>query len=119
MKKCRHMTIQSTSWVKLLLQKRMLLILALGFASGLPLGLSASTLQAWYAVDGVDIVTIGFLALVGQPYVYKFMWAPFMDKWQIPLLGRRRGWMLVIQVGLIITLVVMSGLKPSDYPYQL
>lgn len=112
---------KNAPWLKLLLQKRMLLVLALGFASGLPLGLSGTTLQAWYAVDGVDIVTIGFLGLVGQPYVYKFLWAPFMDKWRISAfhLGRRREWMLACQLGLIVTLCTMALLNPLEYPYLL
>lgn len=106
-------------WLKVLLQKRMLLVLALGFVSGLPLGLSGTALQAWYAMDGVDVVTIGFLALVGQPYVYKFLWAPFMDKWRVPYLGRRRGWMLATQIGLIAVLCLMALSNPSAAPYQL
>lgn len=105
--------------LRLLMQKRMLLILLLGFASGLPLGLSGAALQAWYAFDGVDIVTIGFLGLVGQPYVYKFIWAPFMDKWQMPFLGRRRGWMLTTQIGLIVTLCLMAMIRPAEHPYLL
>ncbi|MBI2792004.1 MAG: MFS transporter [Gammaproteobacteria bacterium] len=106
-------------WLRLLFQKRMLLILALGFVSGLPLGLSGTALQAWYAIDGVDVVTIGFLALVGQPYVYKFIWAPLMDKWRLPYLGRRRGWMLTTQIGLIGVLCLMAMMDPKSDPYML
>ena len=97
----------------------MLLILVLGFVSGLPLGLTGTTLQAWYTVEGVDIVTIGFLSLVGQPYVYKFLWAPFMDKWRLPFLGLRRGWMLATQCALIISLLAMAFTQPSQEPYYL
>jgi len=110
---------QKPEWLKVLLQKRMLLVLALGFVSGLPLGLSGTALQAWYAIDGVDVVTIGFLALVGQPYVYKFIWAPFMDKWRVPYLGRRRGWMLITQISLIVVLCFMALSSPQAAPYQL
>ena len=110
---------QKPEWLKVLLQKRMLLVLALGFVSGLPLGLSGTALQAWYAIDGVDVVTIGFLALVGQPYVYKFIWAPFMDKWRVPYLGRRRGWMLITQISLIVVLCLMALSSPQAAPYQL
>ncbi len=107
------------TWLSLLMQKRMLLILLLGFVSGLPLGLSGTALQAWYAMDGVDVVTIGFLALVGQPYVYKFIWAPMMDKYRLPFLGLRRGWMLASQIGLIGVLCAMALLNPTSAPYQL
>ncbi|MGD9592728.1 MAG: MFS transporter [Candidatus Berkiella sp.] len=97
----------------------MFLILLLGFVSGLPLGLTGTALQAWYAMDGVDVVTIGFLALVGQPYVYKFLWAPMMDKYRLPFLGLRRGWMLTTQIGLIGVLCLMALLDPLSAPYQL
>ncbi len=107
------------TWLNLLLQKKMLLILLLGFASGLPLGLSASTLQAWYAMDGVNMVTIGFLALVGQPYVYKFLWSPVLDKYRLPFLGLRRGWMIATQLAIILVLVLMSFMQPATSPYQL
>lgn len=105
-----------TPWYQLLFNKRMLLILVLGFVSGLPLGLTASTLQAWYAMDGVSVVTIGFLALVGQPYVYKFIWSPILDKWRLPFLGLRRGWMLVTQLGLIGLLCWMAMMSPQQDP---
>lgn len=110
---------KTPEWLNLLLQKKMLLILLLGFASGLPLGLSASTLQAWYAMDGVNMVTIGFLALVGQPYVYKFLWSPVLDKYRLPFLGLRRGWMITTQVSIIVVLVLMSFMQPATSPYQL
>lgn len=106
-------------WMALLFQKRMLLILALGLASGLPLGLSGATLQAWYATEGVDIVTIGFLGLVGQPYVYKFLWAPMMDKYRLPFLGLRRGWMISMQLTLIALLITIATFDPLTQPYQL
>ncbi|HRE32343.1 MAG TPA: MFS transporter, partial [Candidatus Berkiella sp.] len=94
-------------------------ILLLGFASGLPLGLSGSTLQAWYALDEVNMVTIGFLALVGQPYVYKFLWSPVLDKYRLPFLGLRRGWMITMQLGIIVVLVLMAMMKPAVEPYHL
>src|SRR3990167_9890979 len=74
--------------------RKIALLLVLGFASGLPLALTAGTLQAWLAADNVDIVAIGWFALVGQPYTYKFLWAPLMDRYAPPFLGRRRGWLL-------------------------
>src|SRR5271170_1987001 len=84
------------------------LLLLLGFASGLPLALTAGTLQAWLAAANVDIVAIGWFALVGQPYTYKFLWAPLMDRYVPPFLGRRRGWLLVTQVLLVLAILAMA-----------
>jgi PAT family beta-lactamase induction signal transducer AmpG len=99
------------------LQRRLWLTLILGFSSGLPLGLTGTTLQAWYTVEQVDIVTIGMLALIGQPYVYKFLWAPFLDRFVVPFgKGRRRGWILLTQFMLIFLLVLMSQLSPATQP---
>lgn len=109
---------KNKGWISYLFQKRMLLILCLGFASGLPLGLSGATLQAWYAYSGSSIVLIGALTLIGQPYVYKYLWAPLIDKWQLPF-GRRKGWMIFSQFALIVILCMMAMLNPRDYPYQL
>ena len=89
------------------------LLLLLGFASGLPLALTAGTLQAWLAADNVDIVAIGWFALVGQPYTYKFLWAPLMDRYAPPFLGRRRGWLLVTQVLLAAAIAFMGTLTPA------
>lgn len=97
------------------LNSRLLTVLFLGFSSGLPLALTSSTLQAWFTVSGIDLVTIGALTLVAQPYVYKFLWAPLMDRFVPPLLGRRRGWMLLTQCSLIITIAAMAFLNPIHY----
>lgn len=102
--------------ISLIFNKKMMLILAFGFASGLPLGLSGATLQTWYKVEGVSIVTIGLLALVGQPYVYKFIWAPLMDNVLLPWGGRRRGWMIITQFGIMGTLLLMACLSPALMP---
>lgn len=104
----------------LLFQRRLWLILILGFSGGLPLGLTSTTLQAWYTVEHADIVVIGMLALIGQPYVYKFLWAPFLDRFILPFgKGRRRGWILFTQLGLILLIGVMSQLNPTQYPVLL
>ena len=95
------------------------LLLLLGFASGLPLALTAGTLQAWLAAENVDIVAIGWFALVGQPYTYKFFWAPFMDRYVPPFLGRRRGWLLVTQLGLAAAIAFMGTLSPADSAWLL
>ncbi|RUM86974.1 MAG: muropeptide transporter AmpG [Thermodesulfatator sp.] len=86
----------------------------MGFASGLPLALSGGTLQAWLTVAGVDIKTIGLFSMVGIPYTLKFVWSPVMDRFNIPLLGRRRGWILLCQVFIILITAAMAMLNPSS-----
>ncbi|KAG1254801.1 hypothetical protein G6F68_010677 [Rhizopus microsporus] len=88
-------------------------LLVLGFASGLPLALTSGTLQAWATVEGVPLQEIGFLTLVGTAYTIKFLWAPLVDRFVPPLLGRRRGWMLVTQLLLAVTIMAMGMLSPS------
>ncbi len=95
---------------------RLAAVLFLGFASGLPLALTGQAMQAWLTVDGVDIATIGFLGLVGVPYTFKFLWAPLMDRFEPPFLGRRRGWLVLTQLALAGMLWWMSGLTPAAQP---
>jgi len=95
---------------------RLTAVLLLGFASGLPLALTGQALQAWLAVDGVNIATIGFFGLVGVPYTFKFLWAPLMDRFEPPWLGRRRGWVVLTQASLALILFAMSSLSPSRQP---
>ena len=78
--------------------KRMAAVLVLSFASGLPYNLTGFTVQAWLASAGLDIKTIGIFSLVGLPYIFKFLWAPLLDRYLPPLLGRRRGWILIYQI---------------------
>jgi len=85
----------------------------LAFASGLPLALTGQAMQAWLSQDGVDIATIGFLSLVGLPYTFKFLWAPLMDRFELPLLGRRRGWLVVTQLLLAAGLLAMASTSPG------
>ncbi len=99
--------------------KRIFLLLLLGFSSGLPLALTGATLQAWLAVEGIDIQAIGWFTLVGQPYVYKFLWAPLMDRYSIPLLGRRRGWLLATQAALLVAIACMGTVSPKEAPFLL
>ncbi|PHM40040.1 transporter [Xenorhabdus mauleonii] len=94
-------------------------LLLLGFASGLPLALTAGTLQAWMTVENIDIKTIGFFTLVGQAYVFKFLWAPAMDRYSPSFLGRRRGWMLITQLLLIVCIAAMGVLQPSQHLWWL
>lgn len=107
-----------SAWQLVLRDRRVGLMLWLGFASGLPLALTSGTLQAWMTVEGVSLTAIGFATLVGQAYVFKFLWAPAMDRFTPPsfgrALGRRRGWLLITQLLLIAGLVLMSTLSPRD-----
>lgn len=88
-------------------------MLALGFSSGLPLALTGGTLQAWATVAGVSLQDIGFLTLVGTAYTLKFLWAPLVDRYAVPLLGRRRGWMLATQLALAAGIAGMGLLSPD------
>ncbi|HET7675678.1 MAG TPA: MFS transporter [Gammaproteobacteria bacterium] len=101
---------------QLFTNRRVAVTLFLGFSSGLPLALTRNTLQAWFTVSGISIVTIGALTLVAQPYVWKFVWAPLMDRYVPPFLGRRRGWMLVTQVGLLLAIGAMAFMHPATTP---
>jgi PAT family beta-lactamase induction signal transducer AmpG len=88
-------------------------ILVLGFASGLPLALTGVALQAWLTMDGLDLAQIGFLSLLGLPYTFKFLWAPLMDRVDLPWLGRRRGWVVLTQLLLAVALLALAGVSPS------
>ena len=93
---------------------RLVAVTVLGFASGLPLALTGQAMQAWLTADGVDIATIGFLSLVGLPYTFKFLWAPLMDRFEPPWLGRRRGWLVVSQLALAGALLWMAATPPAS-----
>ncbi|MCB0410336.1 MAG: AmpG family muropeptide MFS transporter, partial [Flavobacteriales bacterium] len=86
----------------------------MGMASGLPLLLTLSTLQAWMKDSQVDLTQIGLITLVGLPYSWKFVWAPIFDRYTLFFLGRRRGWLLVTQIGLMVTIALMSLLNPLN-----
>jgi MFS transporter, PAT family, beta-lactamase induction signal transducer AmpG len=96
---------------------RVLIVLFLGFSSGLPLALSGSTLAVWLTERGVDLATIGLFSLVGLPYTFKFAWAPLVDALDVPvlskLLGRRRGWLVFTQL-LIVVAVAILGLSDPE-----
>ena len=99
-----------------LVNRRILVMLPLGFVSGLPLALTSGTLQAWLTVEGVDLKTIGIFTLVGLPYTLKFLWAPVMDRVVPPWLGRRRGWMAVTQLCVAVGLALMAVTTPKLHP---
>ena len=103
----------TSHYLRIFTQRNAAVLLLLGFASGLPLALTAGTLQAWMTVENVDLKTIGFFSLVGQAYVFKFLWSPMMDRYTPPFLGRRRGWLLVTQLALIGGIIAMGFMQPS------
>ncbi len=100
---------------------RMLVILGMGFASGLPLLLTLSTLSYWLSKVGVDKTAIGLFSLVGIPYAFKFAWSPLVDHLRIPLLGRalgrRRSWILLTQIALVVAIVAMGWTDPQVDPF--
>ena len=91
----------------------MLICVSLGFTSGLPLYILINLLTAWLKTEKVDIKAIGLFALVGFPYTWKFIWAPLMDRYALPFLGRRRGWMLVTQLALLVVICAIGQLSPQ------
>jgi len=95
--------------------RRIIAVALMGFASGLPIALVGGTLQAWFTDANASLLTVGSLTLLGQPYLYKFIWAPVMDRWVPPLLGRRRGWIILMQVCLCLALFYLSFLNPIDH----
>ena len=109
----------SASFAQVLGNKRIALMLPLGFASGLPLALTSGTLQAWLTVAGMDLKTIGIFTLVGLPYSLKFLWAPVMDRITLPWLGRRRGWMLLTDISVAAGLALMGLIGTENGPQWL
>ncbi len=97
-----------------LTDKRMVAVLFMSFASGLPFNLTSFTLQAWLASEHITIKTIGLFGLVGVPYNLRFLWAPLLDRFSVPFLGRRRGWILVFQACLAVSIGVMGFCSPTD-----
>ncbi|MDX9723200.1 MAG: AmpG family muropeptide MFS transporter [Myxococcota bacterium] len=101
-------------------QARMLLVLILGFSSGLPLALTLSTLNAWLTEDGISLTAIGLFSMVGLPYAFKFVWAPLIDHLRIPILtqrlGRRRSWAIFSQLGLMLAIVGLGQSNPAQFP---
>jgi PAT family beta-lactamase induction signal transducer AmpG len=109
--------------LKMYASRRMLVSLLLGFSSGLPFGLTGSSLQAWMTDEKVDLTVIGIFALVGLPYTFKFLWAPLLDSFDPPAifgkLGRRRGWILFAQACLMAMIALMSLTPPAAAPFML
>jgi len=106
-------------YLRIFRSRSIAVITFLGFSSGIPLALTSGTLQAWMTVTGVDLRTIGIFALVGLPYTVKFLWSPFMDRFIPPRLGRRRGWIIITQLCLIIGISAMAFSSPQQTPLLL
>lgn len=104
--------------LNVILSGRMLVALIMGFACGLPLLLTITVLQAWMKEEGVDLTVIGMMSLVGLPYTLKFLWAPFLDRFTLPFLGRRRGWLLVAQSALIVSISALGVTDPGRNPWM-
>ncbi|WKZ56205.1 MAG: AmpG family muropeptide MFS transporter [Bdellovibrionota bacterium] len=98
-----------------LASRRIAVTLFLGFSSGLPFLAIGSTLQAWFTDAGLDLALIGALALVKIPYNFKFLWAPLIDRYTIPWLGRRRGWMVITQLLLAVLFAALALLNPGQH----
>lgn len=97
-----------------LFTRRMLICVFTGFSSGLPLYLLFNLVPAWLRSEHVDLKTIGLFALIQFPYTWKFMWSPLLDRYVLPLLGRRRGWMLLTQIGLLAVIASMGAFSPQS-----
>jgi PAT family beta-lactamase induction signal transducer AmpG len=96
----------------------MITALLMGFSCGLPLLLTITVLQAWMKEEGVDLTVIGLMALVGLPYTLKFLWAPFLDRYTLPFLGRRRGWLLTAQLFLFFSIIGLGLTDPGGHPWM-
>jgi PAT family beta-lactamase induction signal transducer AmpG len=117
-------TAPKASWREVLmvyLQRRVLVVLMLGFSAGLPFSLAGQTLQAWMTESGVDIKTIGLFAFVGTPYWTKVFWSPAVDALDIPVLtrwlGRRRAWLVLTQLMLVVAIVLLASCNPRTAPF--
>ena len=98
----------NSSFKEAILNRRMLICVFTGFTSGLPLYVLIQLVQGWLRTEDVGLAEIGFMALVGLPYTWKFVWSPFMDRYTPPFLGHRRGWMLITQIALLVSIAAMG-----------
>lgn len=103
----------SSTFKDAILNRRMLICVFTGFTSGLPLYLLIQLVPAWLRSEGVGLAEIGFFALIGFPYTWKFVWSPIMDRFTLPFLGHRRGWMLLTQVALMVSIAAMGFIQPA------
>ncbi len=109
------------AWIAPLLTRRMLICVFTGFASGLPLYLLLNLVPAWLKTEGISLKAIGLLAIIQLPYTWKFLWSPFLDRFALPGFGRRRGWMLATQIGLLLAIGMLGNqsvqglVSPTDW----
>ncbi len=108
-----HTAIEPRRWQEILLNQRMLICIFQGFSSGMPLYVLIQLVPAWLSSEGIDLATIGLLSLVTLPYTLKFVWAPLLDRYRLPFLGRRRGWALASQILLILSIGMLGSVDPS------
>ena len=102
------------SWTEILFTRKMLACVFLGFTSGMPLYVLISLVPAWLRSNEVDLATIGLFALIGLPYTWKFLWSPLMDRYKLPFLGRRRGWALLTQIVLLLSIGMLGQFSPAS-----
>ena len=103
-----------SNWREAVFNRRMLICVFTGFTSGMPLYVLLQLVPAWLKDGGVSLTEIGLFALVGIPYAWKFAWAPLMDRWIPPFLGRRRGWMLICQLALLLSIGILGAFEPAQ-----
>ncbi|MDR3554467.1 MAG: AmpG family muropeptide MFS transporter [Syntrophobacteraceae bacterium] len=104
------------NWIRTYGNRRVLCLVGLGFSSGLPLALTASTLQAWLVTEKVNLGVIGMFSLVSLPYTLKVLWSPLLDRFSMPWLGRRRGWIISFQVLLALSIFLLGRCSPVAFP---
>ena len=102
-----------TVWQQLF-TRRMLICVFTGFASGLPLYLLLNLVPAWLRTEHIDLKVIGAFALIQFPYTWKFLWSPLLDRYAVPILGRRRGWILLTQAALLLVIASLGGFSPQN-----
>ncbi len=107
-------TLKPRRWQEILLNRHMLICIFQGFSSGMPLYVLIQLVPAWLRSEGIDLATIGLFNLVMLPYVWKFAWAPLLDRYRLPFLGRRRGWALSSQILLIASIGMLGSVDPSS-----
>ena len=100
-------------WKEILLNRRMLVCIFLGFTSGMPLYVLIQLVPAWLRSHEVDLATIGLFSLMSLPYTWKFLWSPLMDRFSLPFLGRRRSWALITQIALFFAIGMLGQFDPA------
>ncbi|BCA94996.1 MFS transporter [Legionella antarctica] len=98
------------------MNKRLFIVFILGFSSGLPMALISSTLQAWFSSNGMSILATGALSLVSLPYAYRIFWGPILDRYSLFEMGKRRSWIITMQILLLVGFNLMAWFTPEQYP---